>query len=151
VKSVVRFLRASALLGILVIPGCYSSSVAEVDGFEDITSIVLRAWEDTRAGLPPLAVTRPDSVALVVHFINTRVMNWTTADAAAPLPGNPLFAELRRGNAVVGKFGFIETAHGQGGYFITANGGRNQLRPATAAELATFLAFFGITVEIRSN
>jgi hypothetical protein len=141
---------ASAVLGAPLLSACYSSSVADVDGFEDITSVVLRAWEDTRPGLPPLAVTRPDSVALVVQFINTRFMNWE-ARADAALPGIPLFAELRRGNAVVGKFGFIETSHGAGGYFVKPSGNTHQLRPATAQELATFLAFFGITVEIRSN
>ncbi|MEW5917796.1 MAG: hypothetical protein AB1762_15445, partial [Gemmatimonadota bacterium] len=80
-----RLLITSAVLGAPLFSSCYSSSVADVDGFEDITSVVLRAWEDTRVGLPPLAVTRPDSVALVVHFINTRLMNWETrADAALP-------------------------------------------------------------------
>jgi hypothetical protein len=110
---------------------------------------VLRAWEDTRVGLPPLAVTRQDSVAVVVDFINTRRTNWESAGAA--LPGNPLFAELRRGIAVVGRFGFIETSHGAGGYFIARDGDKDQLRPATAQEIATFLAFFGISVEIHSD
>jgi hypothetical protein len=139
--------RTSIVLGISLLgASCYSSSVTASAPFDDITSVVLRAWEDTRVGLPPLAVTRRDSVAIVVGFINTRRGNWEDADAA--LPGNPLFAELRRGSAVVGRFGFIELVHGGGGYFITRDGGRDQLRPATAEEIATFLAFFGISVEI---
>jgi hypothetical protein len=84
-----------------------------------------------------------------MDFINTRRTNWEAAGAA--LPGNPLFAELRRGTAVVGRFGFIETSHGAGGFFIARDGNRDQLRPATAQEIATFLAFFGITVEIRRD
>jgi len=139
-----------SLLGTCAIAACYASSVAEpAAAFGDVTSIVLRAWEDTRVGLPPLAVTRQDSVALVMDFINTRRTNWE--NARGDLPGIPLFAELRRGSAVVGRFGFIELVHGGGGYFITRDGSRDQLRPATAEEIARFLAFFGITVEIHSN
>jgi hypothetical protein len=143
-------IRTLVLLGTGVLSiSCYRSSALEPGGFENITSIVLRAWEDTRVGLPPLAVTRPDSVAIVLEFINTRRNNWTAA--AATLPGNPLFAELRRDSQVVGRFGFIETSHGAGGYFITRDGSKDQLRPATAEEIAKFLLFFGITVEIRSD
>ena len=138
------------VLGVSAISAsCYSSSIAAPAAFEGITSIVLRAWEDTRPGLPPLAVTRQDSVAIVLEFINTRRSNWEKANA--PLPGNPLFAELRRGSAVVGRFGFIEISHGAGGYFITRDGNRDQLRPATAQEIAAFLAFFGISVEIHAD
>ncbi|MGH7713693.1 MAG: hypothetical protein ACREOG_20590 [Gemmatimonadaceae bacterium] len=143
-----RILRTVVVLGSCALSAsCYRTSTLEPGGFENITSIVLRAWEDTRAGLPPLAVTRQDSVAIVMDFINTRRNNWTNADAT--LPGNPLFAELRRGSTVAGRFGFIEISHGQGGYFITRDGSKDQLRPATAEEIAKFLAFFGISVEIH--
>ena len=134
------------VLGSAVLLACSESSVTGPRALDGITRIVLRAWEDTRVGLPPLAVTREDSVALVVNFINTRRDKWETVQG--DLPGNPLFAELQRGTAVVSRFGFIEISHGAGGYFITTDGGKNQLRPATAAELAAFLAFFGISVEI---
>jgi hypothetical protein len=141
-----RFFRTLVVLGTAGLAACSESSVTGPGDLDGITRIVLRAWEDTRAGLPPLAVTREDSVALVVNFINTRRDKWETVQG--DLPGNPLFAELRRGNAVVSRFGFIEISHGAGGYFITTDGGKNQLRPATAEELASFLAFFGISVEI---
>ena len=145
-----RFVRTVVVLGtVAVSASCYSSSIAAPEAYDGITSVVLRAWEDTRVGLPPLAVTRQDSVDIVVDFINTRRTNWETADAA--LPGHPLFAELRRGNAVVGRFGFIEISHGAGGYFIARDGNKDQLRPATAQEITTFLAFFGISVEIRAD
>lgn len=134
------------MLGTFVVAACQSSSVAGPSALDAITRIVLRAWEDTRAGLPPLAVTREDSVARVVSFINARRDKWETAPGE--LPGHPLFAELARGSNVVSRFGFMELVHGGGGYFITTDGGKNQLRPASAQELAAFLAFFGISVEI---
>jgi hypothetical protein len=49
---------------------------------------------------------------------------------------------------VVGRFGFISLRHAGPGYFITDDGGRTRLRPASAEEIATFLAFFGISVEV---
>src|SRR3954469_14684268 len=54
------------------------------------TRIVLRAWEDTRAGLPPLAVTRADSIERVIAFVRARSDGWTAVDS---LPGRPLPAE----------------------------------------------------------
>ncbi len=125
---------------------CASSSLTAPGQFQGITQIVLRAWEDTRVGLPPLAVTRQDSVAVVVDFINTRRNGWEKAQG--DLPGHPLFAELFRGTPVVGRFGFISLRHGGPGYFITDDAGRTMLRPASAEEIAAFLAFFGITVEV---
>ncbi len=86
---------------------------------------------------------------MLVTAISTRRSNWENAPAT--LPGIALWAELRRGTAVASRFGFIELVHGGGGYFITDSGGKQQLRPATADELAMFLAFFGITVEISSG
>lgn len=140
-----RFFGTLAVLGTAVLTACSESSIVGPRALDGVTRIVLRAWEDTRVGLPPLAVTRGDSVTRVVNFINARRDKWQTVQ---DLPGNPLFAELHRGTAVVSRFGFIEVAHGFGGYFITTDGGKNQLRPATAEELASFLAFFGIRVEV---
>lgn len=91
---------------------CATSSLTAPERFQGITRIVLRAWEDTRVGLPPLA-------------------------------------ELFRGTPVVGRFGFISLRHGGPGYFITNDAGRAMLRPASAEEIAAFLAFFGITVKCR--
>lgn len=141
-----RFSRTLVVLGTALLAACQESSITGPRALDGITRIVLRAWEDTRGGLPPLAVTREDSVALVVNFINTRRDKWETVQG--DLPGIPLFAELHRGTPVVSRFGFIEISHGAGGYFITTDGGKNQLRPASAGELASFLAFFGISVEI---
>lgn len=145
---VARF--GTTLLGIVGIAvACVDSPPSGAPPLTDITSVVLRAWEDTRAGLPPLAVTRQDSVAIVLDFIATRSGGWQ--DAGASLPGTPLYAELRRGSTVASRFGFIETSHGAGGYFIRDAGSRSQLRAATAGEIAQFLAFFGISVEIRTT
>lgn len=141
-----RFYRTLVVLGAAILAACSESLVTGPRELDGITRIVLRAWEDTRVGLPPLAVTREDSVAVVVNFINARRDNWETVEG--DLPGNPLFAELHRGTALVSRFGFIEVSHGAGGYFITTDSGKNQLRPASAEELASFLAFFGISVEI---
>ena len=141
-----RFYRTLVVLGTAGLAACAESSIAGPRELDGITRIVLRAWEDTRVGLPPLAVTREDSVALVVNFINARRDKWETVQG--DLPGIPLFAELHRGTSVVSRFGFIEISHGAGGFFITTDGGRTQLRPASAEELASFLAFFGIGVQI---
>lgn len=142
-----RFVGTLVLLGSALVAACQSpSSITGPGTLDGITRIVLRAWEDTRRGLPPLAVTRQDSVAIVVSFINARRSNWETS--RGDLPGIPLFAEFERGATVASRFGFIETSHGAGGYFITTDAGKTQLRPASADELAAFLAFFGISVEI---
>ncbi len=134
------------VLGSCLAAACGSSALTGPRSLDGITRVVLRAWEDTRRGLPPLAVTRSDSIAMFVSFVDARRDGWQ--NATGELPGRPLFAELERGTAVVSRFGFIEIVHGGGGYFITTDGGKNQLRPASATELAAFLAFFGIGVQI---
>ena len=141
-------IRAARLAAVIFVAACSSPSEPELQPpeLDGITRIVLRAWEDTRAGLPPLAVEREDSVAVVVDFINARRNGWE--DAPAELPGNPLFAELHRGTPVVARFGFISLQHNGPGYFITDDGGRARLRAASAQDIATFLAFFGISVEV---
>jgi hypothetical protein len=142
--------RGTMLLGMLGAAACGNAPTAETQQPPaGVTSVVLRAWEDTRRGLPPLAVTRADSVTMFLEFIAARSNGWQNAGAS--LPGTPLYAELRRGTRVAGRFGFIEISHGAGGYFIRDGSTPAQLRTATAAELAQFLAFFGISVEIRPD
>ncbi len=141
-----RYHRILIVLGSCVVAACGSSTLTGPRQLDGITRVVLRAWEDTRRDLPPLAVTRADSIAMFVNFVGARRDGWQ--NASGELPGRPLFAELERGTAVVSRFGFIELVHGGAGYFITTDGGKNQLRPASAAELAAFLAFFGIGVQI---
>lgn len=41
----------------------------------------------------------------------------------------------------------FEISDGGPGYFFTDYAGRTMLRPASAEEIAAFLAFFGVTVE----
>jgi hypothetical protein len=102
--------------------------------------IVLRAWEDVRAGLPPLAVTRADSIDRVMAFVRARANGWREVDQ---LPGNPLPAEFYQHNQMTLRFGILDMP-GDAGYFITWDGSRKLLRPATDDELWTFLGFFGI-------
>ncbi len=102
--------------------------------------IVLRAWEDTRVGLPPLAVTRSDSIETVMAFVRARADGW---HEVKDVPSNPLPAEFYQGNQVTLRFGIVDVP-GDSGFFITWDGSRKLLRPASDAELWTFLGFFGI-------
>jgi hypothetical protein len=102
--------------------------------------IVLRAWEDVRVGMPPLAVTRADSIDQVMAFVRARGDGWHEVDQ---LPGNPLPAEFYQNNRITMRFGILDVP-GDTGYFITWDGSRTLLRPASDAELWTFLGFFGI-------
>lgn len=102
--------------------------------------IVLRAWEDVRVGMPPLAVTRADSIEKVMAFVRARTDGW---HEVADLPGNPLPAEFYQNNQITLRFGILDMP-GDAGYFITWDGTRKLLRPATDDELWTFLGFFGI-------
>ena len=102
--------------------------------------IVLRAWEDTRVGLPPLAVTRADSIQTVMTFVRARADGWHEVDA---VPSNPLAAEFFQNGQVTMRFGIVDVP-GDSGYFITWDGSRKLLRPASDAELWTFLGFFGV-------
>jgi hypothetical protein len=126
-------------------PDPVSASVLQ-DG---VTRVVLRAWEDTRVGLPPLAITRSDSLSSFLEFINARRDGWQRA--GSQLPGIALYAHLYRGADVASRFGFISLRHGGPGYFVSDASGALMLRSATAAEIDTFLAFFGIGVEIIEN
>lgn len=108
----------------------------------------LRAWEDTRRGLPPLRVTRADSVASLVAWMDARRGGWTRV---ATLPGIALPVEFWRGGALVTKVGVINTAHGEGGYLVTwdpNNATRAATRPIDAREFAQVMAFFGMSTVI---
>jgi len=102
--------------------------------------IVLRAWEDVRVGMPPLAITRADSIDKVMAFVRARSEGW---HEVTDLPGNPLPAEFYQNNHITLRFGILDLP-GDSGYFITWDGTRKLLRPASDAELWTFLGFFGI-------
>jgi hypothetical protein len=104
--------------------------------------IVLRAWEDTRVGLPPLAITRADSIDLVMAFVRSKADGWHVVDS---LPGNALPAEFYHDNQLTQRFGILDMP-GDSGYFVAWDGQRKLLRPASDAEWGKFLAFFGISV-----
>ena len=111
----------------------------------DIAYAELRAWEDTRRGLPPLRVVRPDSVAALVAFMESRrATGWTTVPGA--LPGIALPIEFWRDGALVARVGVINTAHGQGGYLVAWDNARAATRPISADEFQHLLAFFGMGV-----
>ncbi len=106
------------------------------------TRIVLRAWEDARVGLPPLAVTRSDSIERVVAFVRARSDGWQRTNS---LPGVALPAEFYEGQRVAQRFGILDLP-GDSGFFVSWQGTEALLRPAKDAELLQFLAFFGINV-----
>jgi hypothetical protein len=108
------------------------------------SKIVLKAWEDTRVGLPPLAITRADSIEAVIAFVRARSSGWIRTDS---LPGNPLPAEFYEQNRVTQRFGIVDL-EGDTGFFVTWQGSQALLRPATDAELLEFLGFFGIGVVV---
>lgn len=127
-------------------PAPHSGSAAiELPAIGAVDYAELRAWEDTRRGLPPLRIVRADSVSAFLAFVNERRGGWS---AVAALEGIALPVELHRGSAVADRIGMLERAHGQGGHFVRWHDGRTWTRPATADELGQFMAYFGIGVVI---
>jgi hypothetical protein len=139
-----RFIIAT-LVGV---SACASSSTGPGPSpveFSGTTRVVLRAWEDTRAGLPPLAITRADSVEAFLAFIRSKSDGWRAAGDS--LPGIALPAELYVGTALQGRFAMLDLP-GDTGMFVSWRGSERSLRPATDAELGQFLAYFGIAVTV---
>ena len=120
-------------------------NTADLPTLGSVDYVELRAWEDTRRGLPPLRIVRADSVAAFVSFVNERRGGWSEV---AALDGIALPAELHRGSAVADRVGMMERSHGQGGHFVRWHDGKTWTRPATADELGQFMAYFGIGVVV---
>ena len=142
-----RLIACAALSIVAVAPACTSAVSAEPSApdLAGTTRIVLRAWEDTRAGLPPLAVTRADSVSRVVAFVRSKSDGWLTSGDS--LPGRALPAEFYEADRLTARFGILDR-EGDGGFFVSWQGNSVSLRPATEAEMGEFLAFFGISVTV---
>ena len=147
--------RSFALLCVILAAGACSRSVTPTssdtppasialpnDAATAPNRIVLRAWEETRVGLPPLAITRADSIDMVMAFVRSKADGWHAVDS---LPGNPLPAEFYHDNQVTQRFGVLDVP-GDSGYFVAWEGDRKLLRPASDAEWGKFIAFFGVNV-----
>jgi hypothetical protein len=127
-------------------PDAAAAPTVALDGVSDVT---LRAWEDTRAGLPPLRIARRDSIERFTALVVGDQRAWRWADG--PVPGVPLPAEYARGGSVVARVAMVETAHGEGGFFLAWRDGRLAVRTAAAAELEAFLASFGVSVRLAGD
>ena len=126
------------------IPALWTRAEAPTIDLSNVNAAVLHAWEDTRLGLPPLAVTRGDSLAALVQLLIVPRSLWY--DTKASLPGIALPVHFMRGDSVVARAAFLEVTHDQGGFFLVTRGSTMLARQATARELSTFLSLFGIGV-----
>lgn len=100
------------------------------------------AWKETLGLAYPITLRGRDTVAALVRFIAPAGAEW----AASSAQGSPIIAAFYAGDQVAGEYGFIETSHGQGGYFVLKQGSALFTRPATGADISRFMAFFGIGV-----
>ena len=131
----------------LVVPGCESPQPTQPVALDAVDRIELRAWRETLGPLYPLAITRSDSIAAVVAFFSPTT-GWRDARS---FPGTPILAAFLSGDRLVGEYGFVETSHQEGGFLVNRLDGRIRVRTASPADITRFLAFFGMSVEIRTN
>jgi hypothetical protein len=102
----------------------------------------LLVWKETLGPSYPLTIRGRDTVTALVRLVAPTSAEW----AANKAEGTPIIAAIYSGNEVAAELGFIETSHGQGGFFVRRQGNALIARPATADELGRFMAFFGIGV-----
>jgi hypothetical protein len=138
---------AVALCALLHIAGgCDSSQVTQPAVPEGIDRIELRAWRETLGPAYPLTITSAGSIATVLEFFAPTNAAWRDA---AEFPGTPILAAFLARGDLRAEFGFVETSHQQGGFLVNRSGNRVRVRPASAADIDRFLAFFGLRVEVR--
>lgn len=130
----------------LAVEGCRSSRLTEPVVLDNVDRIELHAWRETLGPSYPLTITGQDSIATVVDFVAPNDPAWRDADA---FPGLPILAGFYSGEELRGEYGFVETSHQQGGFLVNRARGRIRVRSATASDIARFLAFFDLSVEIR--
>jgi hypothetical protein len=139
----------TAIISCFVVAACSSDPVvspaAMLDGVDRVS---LLAWRETLGPAYPLTVTGVDSIATITRFVDAANAGWRDTTA---LPGIPILAAFYAGEDLRAQYGFVETSHGAGGVLVNQIGSRLRIRTATAADISRFLAFFGISVEIRSN
>jgi hypothetical protein len=104
----------------------------------------LLAWREALGPAYPITLTGRDTVSALLRFIAPTGAEWTSSTAL----GSPIIAAFYAGNQVAGEYGFIETSHGQGGYFVLRQGSALFTRPATGADISRFMAFFGMGVSL---
>jgi hypothetical protein len=131
---------------VLVVGGCGSSQVTEPVALDNVDRIELHAWRETLGPSYPLTITGGDSIATVVNFLAPNDPAWRDAEV---FPGTPILAAFYSGEQVRAEYGFVETSHQQGGFLVNRASGRIRVRSATPSDIARFLAFFDLSVEIR--
>jgi hypothetical protein len=104
----------------------------------------LLAWKETLGPAYPLTIRGRDTVSALVRLIDPANAEWKQTT----VPGIALVAEFYAGDKAAGEYGFIETSHGQGGYFVSRVGSTVFSRRASADDIARFMAFFGVGVVI---
>ena len=133
---------------VLIVPGCNSSPVTSPLVVSNVDRIELRAWRETLGPAYPLTILRSDSIATVVDFFAPDATAWRDA---SEFPGIPILAAFLEGEQLRTEFGFVETAHGQGGFLVNRTGQRIRVRTASANDITRFLAFFGLSVEVHQD
>jgi hypothetical protein len=129
------------------IPAEWTATASPSIDLTGVSHATLRAWEDTRVGLPPLSIASPDSLATLNGLLFAPSARWYETNGV--LPGIPLPVEYYKGSALSARSAMVEIAHDQGGYFLVWRGAQQVARKADAAEIAAFLGMFGISVEYR--
>lgn len=115
---------------------------------QQIDRVSLLAWKETLGPRYPLTISRRDSIDAIIDFFSTSSSEWTES---ATLTGVPMVAGFYRGDELESQRGFIEFSHGAGGLLVIQERGQAYSRPATAAEIAKFLSFFGVGVVLVPN
>ena len=128
--------------------GCNSSPVTAPFVASSVDRIELRAWRETLGPAYPLTILRADSIATVVDFFAPNASSWRDA---TEFPGTPILAAILEGDQLRTEFGFVETAHGQGGFLVNRTDRHIRVRTASADDITRFLAFFGLSVEIHRD
>ena len=132
---------------VLVAVGCRSSELTEpLVALDTVDRIELHAWRETLGPSYPLTITGRDSIATVVGFFAQNDAAWRDRE---DFPGTPILAAFYSGAQLRSEYGFVETSHQQGGFLVNRAAGRIRVRAATANDIARFLAFFNLSVEIR--
>jgi len=151
--------RAALLSGFLVtvFSACGGSSTAPTDvdaarsdvpaALQQIDRVSLLAYKETLGPQYPLTVSRPDSIALILEFFNASSAEWKQAAVA----GIPMLAGFYRAGQLESQRGFIETSHGAGGILLVQEGGRLYSRAASPTDIARFMSFFGLSVELHPD
>jgi|SRR5687768_10540727 len=153
-------IRATLLSGFLVtvLSGCGASSKSPTDAAAErsdvpaalaqIDRVSLLAYKETLGPKYPLTVSRPDSIALILDFFDASAGEWKQQTAVV---GIPMLAGFYRGGQLESERGFIETSHGAGGILLVREAGKLYSRVASPADIARFMSFFGLSVEVHTN